>query len=141
MYLLITVYIDIYMCIEIVIIYISIYVSSMKLFFDRCVPKIVCRCVISLCAIWSWDLVGQCLHSGVCVQMCILYVVSATEVHGWEGFRARWRDLTPCWSLRGLLREEMEMKNLVHTLERSFSTFQSFWCSECLRMQKWLEKC
>lgn len=24
-----------------------------------------------------------------CVQMCILYVVSATEVHGWEGFRAR----------------------------------------------------
>lgn len=58
--------------------------------FDRCVPKIVCRCVISLCAISSWDLVGQCLHSGgVCVQMCILYVVSATEVHSWEGFRAR----------------------------------------------------
>lgn len=45
------IYINIYMCIEIVIIYISIYVSSMKLFFDRCVPKIVCRCVISLCAI------------------------------------------------------------------------------------------
>lgn len=55
--------------------------------FDRCVPKIVCRCVFSLCAIWSWDLVGQCLHSGgcVCVQMCILYVVSATEVHDREG--------------------------------------------------------
>lgn len=53
MYLLITVYIykTVYMCIEIVIIYISIYVSSMKLFFDRCVPKIVRRCVISLCAI------------------------------------------------------------------------------------------
>lgn len=23
---------------------------------------------------------------------------------------------------------------------RSFSTFRPFWCSECLRMQKWLEK-
>ena len=54
-------------------------------FFDRCVPKIVRRCVISLSAIWSWDLVGQCLHSeGVCVQMCVLFVVRATEVHGWE---------------------------------------------------------
>lgn len=39
--------------------------------FDRRVPKIVCRCVISLRAVWSWDLVGQCLHSGVCVSRCV----------------------------------------------------------------------
>lgn len=39
------------MCIEIVIIYISIYVSSMKLFLIDVFQKIVCRCVISLCAI------------------------------------------------------------------------------------------
>lgn len=65
------IYINIYMCIEIVIIYISIYVSSMKLFLIDVFQKIVCRCFFSLCAIGSWDLVGQCLHSGVCVSRCV----------------------------------------------------------------------
>lgn len=55
------------MCIEIVIIYISIGVSSMKLFLIDVFQKIVCRCVISLCAIWSWDLVGPVFAQwGVC---------------------------------------------------------------------------
>lgn len=38
------------MCIEIVIIYISIDVSSMKL-FDSCLLKMVCRCLLSLCTV------------------------------------------------------------------------------------------
>lgn len=79
MYSLITIYI--------VIIYISISVQY-ETVFDRCVPEIVCRCVISLSAVGSWDLVGQCLHgeSCVCPDVC---VVCATEVHGWE---APWPD-------------------------------------------------
>lgn len=32
---------------------------------------------------------------GVCVQMCILFVVSATEVHGWEGLQGQMKGLYP----------------------------------------------
>lgn len=118
--------------------------------FDRCVPKIVCRCVSSLCAIWSWDLVGPVFAQwGVCPDV---YTVCSSCHRGTQlgGLQGHMKGLNPhpppphpkvagVWGI--LRREESETKDLVHIIERSFSTFQPFWCSECLRMQKWLEKC
>lgn len=60
--------------------------------------------------------------------MCLLYVVCATAVHGWEGLRATRRDVNPHAGVgsRSLGKEESEELTLFTLVGRSFSTFQPF---------------
>lgn len=79
--------INIYMCIEIVIIYISIDVSSMKLFliavFWKWYVGISLAYVLFNPGTWWASLHSggfMCVRVCVCVQKCFLYVFSATAV-------------------------------------------------------------